>query len=186
VATWTITIACRLTTGSNATNSRCPNCTPDRQDRALALRHGDLEWLPFLTIPESSAHVALHPAPTISRSSRTTKGPDMIGRKLAAAVVVTGALLVGVPSVAGATPGSSTGKSTKVCTVARRRVPVLEGRTSKLQAQLTASQNALGRAQQAGKQALVNRLTARVQNLQLALTKVQTTLTKVHQTCDRT
>jgi hypothetical protein len=67
--------------------------------------------------------------------------------------------------------------------LAEKRLPVLESRQAKLQAQLTAAEGARTQAQDAGKPAMVHRLEARVENVQLGLDKVGTALAKIHQTC---
>ena len=107
-------------------------------------------------------------------------------RKALTAVVVGGALIfsgsvLAAPAVAGAATGPA---GTRACAAAEKRLPVLESRLTKLQSQLTAAQDALTRAQGAGKQAVVNRLDARVKNLQLGLDKVNGAIAKIHQTCD--
>ena len=100
-------------------------------------------------------------------------------RRTAAAVGIGGALVLAVPSVAGAAPAPGG----KACTAVEKRVPVLESRQAKLQAQLTAAQSALANAEDAGKPAIVNRLEARVRNLQHGLDKVGNALNKIQQTC---
>jgi len=101
-------------------------------------------------------------------------------RKFVVALMMVGGLVVVSGPVAGAAEHPMTGKR---CAKAERKLPLLEGRLSRLQTQLTKSQAALAHAQQAGNQAVEDRMTARIQGLQLGIDKVNATTARIHQAC---